>query len=175
MNRPSGTMVSRIGMGGLTWLLGLSTGCQILTCPYHDEFADRAPVTTHSVDIAYEKEAPPQPEPRQREFAETVVKTADGTVLHTPLYFEDSVEDKGSADGKFAWTWEDFVFVPYWRARFVLNAVMFPVSAIVTPPWTVMASDGQISKQALGYCHDAERWPHDAPNDPVDDEPAATP
>lgn len=172
MNRPSGRMVTRWSIGALSLLLAMSTGCQILFCPYHDEFAGRAPVTTHSVEIAYQQEA--HPEPRQRDFAEAVVNTADGTVLHTPLYFEDSVEDKGSTDGKFAWTWDDFAFVPYWRARFALNAVMFPVSAIVTPPWTVMASDGELSKQALGYCHDAERWPSHLSNDPMD-EPVSTP
>jgi hypothetical protein len=31
-----------------------------------------------------------------------------------------------------------------------------PVSLIVTPPWTVMESDGELSEQALGYDHDAQ-------------------
>lgn len=34
--------------------------------------------------------------------------------------------------------------------------MLLPASAVVTPPWTVMVSDGQISRQLLGYDHDAE-------------------
>jgi hypothetical protein len=35
----------------------------------------------------------------------------------------------------------------------------WPVSAVVTPPFTLMGSDGVLSRQALGYDHDAERRP----------------
>jgi hypothetical protein len=34
---------------------------------------------------------------------------------------------------------------------------MLPVSAVVTPPCMLMESDGQLSRQALGYDHDATR------------------
>ena len=93
-----------------------------------------------------------------RDFSVTQVPVQDGTVLHLPLYFEDPFEDKGSEDGRFAWTGEDYFQILYWRGRFLLNAVAFPISATVTPPWVVMESDGRLSRQILWKDHDATRW-----------------
>jgi hypothetical protein len=81
----------------------------------------------------------------------------DGTVTHGPLFFEDGFEDQGSEDGQFAWTGEDYLQMFYWRGRFLVNALCFPVSAVVTPPWVVMASDGEPSRRIAGLNHDAAR------------------
>jgi len=92
-------------------------------------------------------------------------------------WWEDPFEDKGnSAKDRFAWTWEDIVALPYSNGRWLLNTVGWPISAIVTPPGTTMISDGYLSKQALGYDHDATRgkpWPVTA--DPIEAAPTTQP
>ncbi len=106
-------------------------------------------------------------EQQQRGWAETPIAADSGAVPHPPLYFEDPFEDKG--DGRTDETdphnvyrsgWEDDVALFYDPARFGLNLVGLPVSAIVTPPWVVLESDGKVSKQILGYDHDAARTSH---------------
>jgi hypothetical protein len=54
-----------------------------------------------------------------------------------------------------AWTWEDWLAFAYCPARFALNTFALPVSAIVTPPGTVLCSDGNISQQLIWRDHDA--------------------
>jgi hypothetical protein len=90
------------------------------------------------------------------------VEAESGAVVHGPLYFEDPFIDKGSGrtdqtdpNNVYRYGWEDVVAVPYVYSRYTLDWLALPVSMIVTPPWTPMESDGEISKQALGYDHDA--------------------
>ena len=103
-------------------------------------------------------------EPRHRDWEVRTVSAERGAVTHWPLYFEDPFEDKGH--GRTDQThphdvhrlgWEDYVAFPYCFARFTANWLFLPVSAVVTPPWTLMESDGELSQQALGYDHDATR------------------
>jgi hypothetical protein len=96
---------------------------------------------------------------RHRDFTRQSVEPSDGTVTHWPLWYEDPFEDKGSEDGEFKWTAEEAVAFPYGLARFILNTMGLPVSMVVLPPWTVMCSEGRLSRQALGFDHDAERCP----------------
>ncbi len=124
-------------------------------------------------------------EPRRRDWPVQTVAARSGAIAHWPLYFEDPFEDKG--DGRTDEThardvhrlgWEDYMAFPYCFARFTANWLMLPVSALVTPPWTVMESDGHLSRQLLGYDHDAvplAPWPG-LPIPPVEQEsPRATP
>jgi len=144
------------------------SGCQLMVDPFRDELEGRQEMTTASVEGA--RAAKTTPAVRQRDYAAFELLAEHEGVTHGPLYFEDPFEDKGSEDGRFAWTGEDYFQIFYWRARFLANAIAFPVSAVVTPPWTVMESDGRLSRQALGYDHDAERWvepPVDEPTDTV--------
>ncbi len=87
------------------------------------------------------------------------VRAQDGMVSHWPLWWEDPFVDKGSEDDRFAWTEEDYIAMPYGLGRFILNTMAWPVSVAMTPPWVIMGSDGVLSRQALGYDHDAERLP----------------
>jgi len=135
--------------------IGVS-GCQLIVNPFADEFANRPAVVTPSVRVA--REARVEPVVLRRPCSPIEVTVVDGAVTHGPLYFEDPFEDKGSEDGRFAWTGEDYLYLLYGPGRFSLNSLLFPVSAMVTPPWVVMASDGHLSRQALGMDHDAERW-----------------
>ena len=122
------------------------------------------------------------PAPQRHRDWETVSTEAEpGVVTHWPLYFEDPFVDKGHGRkglNKYRAGWEDYVALPYCYARFTLNWLMLPVSAVVTPPWTLMESDGRVSRQALGYDHDATRAgrsePVPAPASAADDEADAT-
>ncbi len=114
---------------------------------------------------------------------------ASGVVEHGPLYFEDPFVDKGAGRTEqtdpgnvYRLGWEDWVALPYGYARHVLNLVALPVSAVVTPPWTRMESDGHLSRQILGYDHDAtpaqDAGDDNKPAEPVShvvDQPASAP
>jgi hypothetical protein len=115
--------------------------------PFRDELAGQQQMTTASVEGA--RAAKTTPTARQRDYDLYELHAEKMGVTHGPLYY---------------------LQLFYWRGRFLLNTVFFPVSAVVTPPWTVMESDGRLSRQALGYDHDAERWvepPVDEPTDAV--------
>lgn len=136
--------------------LGLA-GCTELINPFVDDLPPTEDVTTASVVAARAVDAVSS-EP-VREPVPMIASAQDGTVAHWPLWWEDPFEDKGSEDGQFALTYEDYLALPYGLGRFLLNTMAFPVSAVVTPVWTVMGSDGVLSRQALGYDHDATPLP----------------
>lgn len=95
-----------------------------------------------------------------REWESISTTAEDGAVQHWPLYFEDPFEDQGHARrgaDQYRLGWEDWAATLYGYPRYTVNWMLLPVSAIVTPPWTLMKSDGELSRQALGYTHDAER------------------
>lgn len=97
-------------------------------------------------------------EPRTRGWPPLRAASPDGAVIHWPLYMEDPFADKGHGrQGRNVYYigWEDYVALAYCYPRYTLNWLLLPVSAVVTPPWTVMESDGRISRQLLGYDHDA--------------------
>lgn len=101
-------------------------------------------------------------ETQHRDWPASTVSTEAGVVYHRPLYFEDPFEDKGSGrtdethpHNVYRLGWEDWVAFPYSMGRAGLNTVMIVVSPIVTLPWMVMESDGEISQQLIWYDHDA--------------------
>lgn len=91
-----------------------------------------------------------EPVIRQREVPRAHVPRAIEGVPHYPLWWEDPLEDKGDQNDTFAWTWQDYIGMPYSFGRILLNTMAWPVSAIVTPPGTPMVSDG-----VIGRDHDA--------------------
>lgn len=116
--------------------------------PWRDDSIPRAEWTNPSEQGVIE--ANKEPVIRERE-SETIETSAYGGVPHYPLWWEDPFEDKGDGDGKFAWTYADYIALPYGQGRFLLNTMAFPVSVVVTPPWTSMVSDGEIGRD-----HDAQ-------------------
>lgn len=116
-----------------------ATGCQLMVNPFADEMACRPPVTTSSA--AQARAAQVTPSVRHRDFATMKLAERDGAVTHGPLYFEDPFVSRGSEDGRFAWTFEELLYIFYGPARFGINGGFLPVSAVVSPPWTVMASE----------------------------------
>jgi hypothetical protein len=147
----------------LTALTGLA-GCAIGINHFQEDGpATMTPwVSPTVVDVRNRFEASP---PRDRGWQQHVVKLESGVVHHYPLYFEDPFVDKAgrtdasSSRNKYHLGWEDFVAFPYCYSRFTLNWLMLPVSAVVTPPCTIMESDGYLSRQVLGYDHDATPAP----------------
>lgn len=132
-------------------------GCSELVNPFLDELPATSEVSTASVVGVRQASAPAAM--RKRDFETVYAASQDGTVSHWPLWWEDPFVDKGSEDGQFAWTWEDYVAFPYGLGRSLVNTMGWPVSVAMTPPFTVMGSDGVLSRQALGYDHDATRLP----------------
>jgi hypothetical protein len=140
----------------------LVSGCSLMVDPFKDEYANRPPVTTPSVDSALAANVPASEQERIGE--EKVRYAADGGVVHLPLYFEEPFEESGSENGTFAWTGEDYVWIAYSRLRFMANLFAFPVSAVVYPPWQETVSDGRLSHCGRGHEFDAEpRCRHDEP------------
>lgn len=104
----------------------------------------------------------------QRSWARSEVYRENGAVSHWPLWFEDPFENKGNAirpaaemdepDREFAWNCADYLHIPYGPGRMIfVNAVGVPISAVVTPPGTLMESDGYIDKGLVWHDHDAKR------------------
>ena len=128
-----------------------------------NQWREDGPATTAEWDSPTSKDlkAKHAPTPqRHRDWEQAALAAESGVVTHWPLYFEDPFEDKGPGrEGldKYHIGWEDYVALPYSYARYTLNWLLWPVSAVVTPPWTLMESDGELSRQALGYDHDATR------------------
>ncbi len=135
----------------------LLAGCHQVVNPFEDDLPYTSEVTTASVEGV--RSAPSQPSLGPRDFAPVAMDAQSGTVAHWPLWWEDPFEDKGSDDGQFALTWEDYFCVLYGPGRNLVNTMFFPLSPVLTPPWTVMCSDGKLSEQALGYDHDATPCP----------------
>ena len=143
--------------------VALVGGC-ITPCPFHDSFAQQPPVTTASSEGVRESGAQPRlPEPIGEP---KIVFTADGTVTHRPLYFEDPREVTGSEDGQFAWTSEEYVYMFTGPIRFMANMFSAPVEMVFVPPWTVMASDGHARRKVLWWWVDSQPWDADELGEP---------
>jgi len=138
-----------------------STGCQVLPNPFVDPYFGRPPVTTPSSIQAFEVKK--EPRLAQRDFALDKVAMLDDGITHGPLYFEDGLGEVFEDDRPFAWTGADYLNVLTWRGRFLLNMGLFPISAVDTPPWCVMSSDGRPSRRVLGIEHDAKKVDAPAP------------
>lgn len=142
-------------------LAGFGAGCQIAPNFYRE---DGPSVTMQwetptTADVKARFESAPA---RDRGWEPAVVSAESGVVEHYPIYFEDPfvVKGHGRTDAThphnvYRQGWEDWVAFPYGLSRFTLNWLLLPVSAVVTPPWTVMESDGEVSEQFLGPDHDA--------------------
>ncbi len=152
---------------GAVALATASAGCAHAINPFADEGAPPEDMTTASERTIRDHRAAPVV--RQREWGTSATTYPSGRVVHWPTWFEDPFEDKGSDDGKFAWTAEDYLAIPYSFARLLLNTIGWPVSAVVTPPGTPMASDGKLSQQILGKDHDATRLGRSREPSPIDD------
>lgn len=145
--------------------LALLAGCSHLNNPYKDSSAViNDEMTTPSAEgfrgrtefgRLTRRDAPP-----------STVYYENGAVSHWPLWWEDPFEDKGNdfdplqrdaADTVFAWNWVDYSHIGYGPARLVLNTAGWLVSAVVTPPCTLMESNGRLDRNLLDYDHDAKR------------------
>lgn len=157
---------SAIFAGILSWA---TAGCS--TQYRTDQFVEDGPSSEQlwnsptAADVRQRFTEAPQ---RVRDFPAQTLTTADGTTPHWPLYFEDPFVDKGTGrvdedpDGftahgrnKYRLGATDIVAGLYVLPRFWMNTLLLPASLIVQHPFTEMESDGRLSRQALGYDHDA--------------------
>lgn len=142
-------------------LASLGAGCQIAPNFYRED----GPSVTMQWETPTTTDIKARHQPaklRDRGWKTASVSPESGVVEHYPTYFEDPFVDKGHGrtdathpHDVYRLGWEDWVAFPYGLSRFTLNWLLFPVSAAVTPPWTVMESDGEVSEQFLGPDHDA--------------------
>jgi len=140
----------------VVWLASLTicTGCHLKVNPFTDELQGAPMATTPSADAV--RAAQGDVRSMQRPFAQTLLRAKDGTVTHGPLFFEDAFEEREDTDSGFAWTGADYLGWIGGGGRFLTNIVFSPISAVVTPPWRVMASDGHPECRGLGSeLHDA--------------------
>ena len=137
----------------------LSLGCAHVP----NQWIEDGPATTSEWESPTSKDLQANHAPaeqRRRDWDAAPLAAESGAVTHWPTYFEDPFVDKGPGReglNKYRLGWEDYVALPYGYARFTLNWLALPVSAVVTPPYRLMESDGRVSRQALGYDHDATR------------------
>ena len=142
-------------------------GCAHLNNPYEDSSAMINDEMTTPSTQGYMAGGAPTGRPLGRTWAGSQVQYTNGAVTHWPLWFEDPFEDKGNGfcpvedrdapDNVFCWNWVDYMHIGYGPGRELVNIAGFPASAVVTPPGTLMESDGRLSKGLLGYDHDAKR------------------
>ena len=147
----------RTGLASLL-LLALA-GCASVPNQYVED-GPAVSMAWNSPTAAHVIEETEQQELHTRDFAAMQAQVEPYATTHWPLYFEDPFADKGSGReglNKYRMGWEDWVALPYGYSRFTLNWMFLPVSAVVTPPWTLMESDGKLSPQLLGYDHDATK------------------
>jgi len=133
---------------------GLLLGCAEIPNQFVEDGPSRSmPLESPTAaDVKARFEPAPQ---RTRDRELTVTAAENGAVTHWPLYMEDPFVDKGHGRADYRLGWEDYVAMPYGISRHTLNWLLLPVSAAVQPPWTLMESDGMVSRQALGHDHDA--------------------
>lgn len=145
-------MSSSVALGILATGLGLLAGCTV----FPNQFKAQSPsllvvnASPSAVDVLERYTPAPV---RQRPWPMDVRYTEPGGVTHLPLYWQDPFEDKGATYANHL-GWEDYIAMPYSLARFIINTIGFPVSVVVTPPWQLQESDGELSRQLLGYDHD---------------------
>ena len=155
--RPGMIALSKAGSGLLgVGIAVVASGCHLMVNPYIDELAMQPLVTTPSAQQAQAASVAPVATHRDYEPVELTAK--DGSVTHGPLYFEDPFEDRGSEDGRFAWSGEEYMYFIHGPACYLLKGGLFPISAVVTPPWVTMVSDGRVSQRTWRMDHDAQRW-----------------
>lgn len=142
-------------------LLATACGCQLFPNFYRED----GPAVTMQLDSPTAADVRARftaREASRRDWPAMTATPASGIVEHYPLYMEDPFVDKGHGrtdethpGDVYRLGWEDWVALPYGPARFTGNWIMLPVSFLATPACTVLESDGHLSKQALGYDHDA--------------------
>ncbi len=145
-------VVMRGLVAGVVVLVG--GGCQLMTNPFRDEFAGSPPVTTPSVEGILLSDT--TPEPYDRGFTTVEAEVADGSVTHGPLLFEDDLDDIWDGDDRFAVSHRDVGQWFVWQGRFAINLVAVGGSMMMTPPWTVMVSDGSPGRSVVGETYDVQ-------------------
>ncbi len=146
----------------------LALGCTHVNNPFVDSSAVILPELTTASAEGYRGEADGQYIRLQRtRWDGTIVSQENGAVSHWPLWFEDPYEMRGNRscdgvdydapDNDFRLNKRDLLHIAYGPPRLLINAVAWPVSAVMMPPGTLMESDGKVSRDLLDGPADAKR------------------
>ena len=143
-SQPRSVRTPACGVAGFAALLML-TACN--TPPGVNPWQDDSlpPATWNTPSFEGIRAADKEPVIRHREIAVTHVDHQPA-VPHYPVGWEDPFESNGDGDGRYAWTWLDYVGMPYGLGRFIVNTIGFPVTVVLLPPGTSMVSDGVIAE-----------------------------
>ncbi len=136
----------------LIWFI---TGCAHSSNPWRDDLPPTNTATTASVQIARGVSA--EGTRPDRGFVRLTITPTSGAVTHGPSYWPDPFEYRGSDDGQFRWTGEDYWAAYYGIGCNLVNTVLMPLRAVLTNPSTVMVSDGVSEPQRLGQYRDPKR------------------
>ena len=107
-------------------------------------------ITTASADAvrAANVSRKSNPEPRGTRFH---ASPKSGSVTHTPVYFRSNTENPAGNDRRDDLSGADYLEWISETARFLISIASHPVDVLITPPWTLMESDGKhVRRAALG-------------------------
>ena len=134
-----------LGGCGLLMIFGTACSQPPAVNPWVDDSIPASEWSTPSRDGVLAAHRPMQMRTR-KDAVEKQGPYVSRDVPHYPLYWEDPFTDKGDGDDLYAWTYADYLAIPYVHGRFILNTIGTPVSLIVHPPGTSMVSDGKIGR-----------------------------
>ncbi len=131
MINPVGRLVS--GCAAIVFLF-LAAGCSLMINPNYDELSAETITMTPS-EQGVRNAHVSTGEQQVRPFEEILCAAHTGHIIHGPLFFEDPIEQAGSNDDQFAWTFEEPLYFVYGPIRYGANIASLPVSAIMSPLW----------------------------------------
>jgi hypothetical protein len=114
---------------------------------------DSIPTDTWGTPSRHGVFAAAEPNIREKDVPPTPAPYVCGEVPHYPLYWQDPFAAQGDNNRYMAWTWQDYVAMPYSVGRFLVNTMGWPVSVVHEPPFSRVVSDGRVNR---------EMNPHDA-------------
>lgn len=135
------------GLAIFSGVLLSAVGCATHKGQAVDGLSGRLSLTTASAEAvrAANITRPSTPERRDPQFH---VSPKSGAVTHTPVYFRSNTELPDDNDKAFGLSGEDFaVFLPE-VAKFFISIALHPLDVLLTPPWTLMESDGHQTRRA---------------------------
>jgi len=96
--------------------------------------------TTASYETIFSLPAKPSPI-KPKNWAPVKATYAAPVVTHFPSWYLDEFATEGDGNDTYGWTWVDALAFGYCPARFFVNTVALPVSAVKQPPGVLVTTD----------------------------------
>lgn len=122
-------------------------GCTSPKGPMANGLAGRMSLTTASAEAVRAANVTPRSAPEYRDIRFHVCPKS-GTVTHTPAYFRTDARCCGDNNTKFGISGNDYFAWVRETTGFFISIAMHPVDLLLTPPWTLMESDGKQARRA---------------------------